>query len=151
PSSLRDSQRLKRAARLRLTRYRDPRRPPGKPVLLIHGLAQGSLIYSTDTIDVNMASAMSDAGYDVWLVDYRLSNMLPAPGPGDGGSVADLARYDLPAAIEHVFNASGGCRVRIFAHCVGATTVAMAILRGWVDPAQIKCLALNAIHPWTEF
>jgi cholesterol oxidase len=142
------------SVRLRLTRYRDPRRTPGAPVLLIHGLAQGSLIYSTDTVDRNMASAMSIAGYDVWLVDYRLSNMLPAPVPEDdqdGWSMDDIAQYDIPAAIEHVFQASGQRPVRIFAHCVGATTVAMAILKGWVNAAHIECLALNAIHPWTKF
>jgi cholesterol oxidase len=151
PSNRRGSRRVATSVRLRLTRYRDPGPGPGDPVLLIHGLAQGSLIYSTDTIDVNMASAMSQAGYDVWLVDYRLSNMLPAPVPEDGWSMDDVARYDIPATIEHVFHASGGRRVRIFAHCVGATTVAMAILKGWVDHAHIECLALNAIHPWTIF
>jgi cholesterol oxidase len=137
--------------RLRLTRYRDPGRAPGDPVLLIHGLAQGSLIYSTDTIDVNMASALSEAGYDVWLLDYRLSNMLPALVPEGGWSMDDIARYDIPAAIDHVYRISGGRPVRIFAHCVGATTVAMAILKHWVNPTYIACLALNAIHPWTIF
>jgi cholesterol oxidase len=148
PASDPDAAPDERTARLRLTRYR---RPDGEPVLLIHGLAQGSLIYSTDTLDTNMAAAMWAAGYDVWLVDYRLSNMLPEPVAPSGWTMDDIARHDIPAAIQHVFRASGERPVRVFAHCVGATTVAMAILRGWVEPGQIRCLALNAIHPWTMF
>ena len=139
--------------RLWLTRYRHAN-PGAKPVLLIHGLAQGSLIYSTDTVEPNMASAISAAGYDVWLLDYRLSNMLPDPVPPVGWSMDEIARYDIPAAVAHVYNACGDRPVRIFAHCVGATSVAMAILRGWLKVGGtpenlVECVAFNAIHPWT--
>jgi len=136
------------SVRLRLTRYRQP---DGKaePVLLIHGLAQGSLIYSTDTLDRNMAAAMWEAGYDVWLIDYRISNMLPEPVPDGDWTMDEIAQYDMPAAVGYVHTATGGRAVRIFAHCVGATSIAMSILAGWLDSKQIACVAFNAIHPWT--
>jgi cholesterol oxidase len=139
--------------RLWLTRYRHAD-PAAKPVLLIHGLAQGSLIYSTDTVDPNMAAAMAEAGHDVWLLDYRLSNMLPDPVPQGGWSMDEIARYDIPAAVAYVYSACGDQPVSIFAHCVGATSVAMAILKGWLrvpgtDRQRVACVAFNAIHPWT--
>ena len=141
------------AIRLWLTRYRQDG-AGAEPVLLIHGLAQGSLIYTTNSLDTNMAAAMWRAGYDVWLLDYRLSNMLPDRVPQGDWSMDEIARYDVPAAVRHVYTATGDQRVRIFAHCVGATSVAMAILKGWLrDPATgrpcVESVAFNAIHPWT--
>src|SRR5207244_13135353 len=81
--------------RLQLTRYPQVN-PAAQPVLLIHGLAQGSLIYSTDTLETNMAPAMWQAGFDVWLLDYRLSNMLPYLVPQGGWSMDEIAQYDIP-------------------------------------------------------
>jgi cholesterol oxidase len=132
---------------LRLTRYRHAKTRP-EPVLLIHGLAQGSLIYSTETLERNMAAAMSEAGFDVWLLDYRLSNMLRSPIRQGGWSMDEIAEYDIPAAVERVSSACGDQPVRIFAHCVGATSVAMALLEGRLK-GRVKCVAFNAIHPWT--
>ncbi|PYN91365.1 MAG: hypothetical protein DMD89_31120 [Candidatus Rokuibacteriota bacterium] len=139
--------------RLQLTRYPQVN-PAAQPVLLIHGLAQGSLIYSTDTLETNMAAAMWQAGFDVWLLDYRLSNMLPYLVPQGGWSMDEIAQYDIPMAVERVYRESGGRPVSIFAHCVGATSVAMAILKGWLTAGptendRVKCVAFNAIHPWT--
>lgn len=141
------------SVRLQLTRYRQEKRG-AEAVLLIHGLAQGSLIYSTDTLEPNMAAAMWKAGYDVWLLDYRISNMLPDPVPEGGWSMDEIGRYDIATAVEHVYTACGDRPVRIFAHCVGATSLAMAILKGWLkvagtDTNRVKCVAFNAIHPWT--
>jgi len=138
--------------RLQLTRYPQPNAAP--PVLLIHGLAQGSLIYSTDTLETNMAAAMWREGYDVWLLDYRLSNMLPHPVPQGRWSMDEIAQYDIPIAVERVYNRCAQQPVSIFAHCVGATSVAMAILKGWLqakgaDDDRVRCVAFNAIHPWT--
>lgn len=132
-----------------LTRYRS-RRVGAHPVLLIHGLAQGSLIYATDTMEKNMATAMWEAGYDVWLLDYRLSNALIRSIPDGGWSMEEIARYDIPAAIEHVHVAAGRRPLRVFAHCVGATVIAMAVLRGWVPAGRLERVAFNAIHPWID-
>lgn len=135
--------------RLLLTRYRArPSSGPVKPVLLLHGLAQGSLIYSTETLDENMAAAMWQAGYDVWLLDHRLSNLLPEPAPLGGWSIEEIARYDVPIAVERIRADCGGASIRVFAHCVGATAVAMGVLKGWLDSERLECVAFNAIHPW---
>ncbi|MBU6955111.1 alpha/beta fold hydrolase [Hahella sp. HN01] len=134
-----------------LTRYPQTNtQRPGQPVLLIHGLAQGSLIYCSEAIPENMAVYLWRAGFDVWLLDYRLSNALPTPAPLQGWSIEEIARYDIPAAVRHIHRVNPG-KINLFAHCVGATATTMAILKGWLDdPADsfIGRVAFNAIHPW---
>ena len=137
---------------LRLHRYGSADKKP--PVLLIHGLAQGSLIYAHAAQHGadrrHLASYLREQGYDVWLIDYRLSNLF---GPGvvqyDGWSMDEIAEYDIPAAIEAIHEYYGGReRLHVFAHCVGAVGIAAAILSGRVTSTQVASVALNAIHPW---
>lgn len=120
----------------------------GTPVLLIHGLAQGSLIYSTQGIR-NMATSFWEEGHDVWLLDYRLSNRIIDRVPQGDWSFEEIAQCDIPAAVEYVFQATEQ-PVSIFAHCVGATVVTMGVLEGWLDNTWISRIAFNAIHPWIE-
>jgi cholesterol oxidase len=118
------------------------------PVLLLHGLAQGSLIFAHSRFDTSMAQYLIERGYDVWLLDYRLSPHLGKLAPGVW-SIDDIARFDIPAALNAVFESySPGKRVHVFAHCVGAAAMSMAILRKFVEPRRIASFALNAIHPW---
>lgn len=120
------------------------------PVLLLHGLAQGSLIFAHERFKTSMAQFLIERGYDVWLLDYRLSPQLDKGElPGGTWSIDDIARYDIPEAIKKVLESyPTGSSLHIFAHCVGAAATSMAILRGWVKPQQIASFALNAIHPW---
>lgn len=117
------------------------------PVLLVHGLAQGSQIYWTDTIETNLAQYFYKQGYDVWLVDYRLSNHV-LPGIADQDwSIDEIAEFDIPMATRYVMDATGK-NLTVFAHCVGACSFAMAVLKGRIDTGRIKRVAINAIHPW---
>jgi cholesterol oxidase len=120
------------------------------PVLLLHGLAQGSLIFAHERFKKSMTQFLVESGYDVWLLDYRLSPQLhEGELPGGTWSIDDIARFDIPEAIGTVLDSyAKGTRVHVFAHCVGAAATSMAILRGWVSSLQIASFALNAIHPW---
>jgi cholesterol oxidase len=136
---------------LRLTRYaQPPGREPKRVVLLVHGLAQGSLIYAHPSQPTNLAGYFHSLGDDVWLVDYRLSNQFSAAQvPFDGWTIDDIAEFDIPAAVNHVLDRyPSGTRVHVFAHCVGAVATSMAILGGRLGRDQLASLALNAIHPW---
>ncbi|MCB1647655.1 MAG: alkaline phosphatase D family protein, partial [Pseudomonadales bacterium] len=66
----------------------------------------------------------------------------------DGWSIDEIGQFDLPPLVQKVFAASGQQPVNIFAHCVGASALQMAILKGWIPSAQIGRVAFNAIHPW---
>tara|TARA_R110002072_G_scaffold213_9_gene1528 strand:- start:11673 stop:17153 length:5481 start_codon:yes stop_codon:yes gene_type:complete len=131
---------------LRLTRYR---RDGAKPLLMLHGLAQGSQIYWMKGIS-NLAAYCYDAGFDVWLLDYRLSNLvLPTLSAEDRKwSIDEIARFDIPAAVRKVCEFSGHDKIFVFGHCVGACALAMAALRDNDIGARIEAAVTNAIHPW---
>lgn len=131
---------------LRLLHYAQP--DGGDPVVLLHGLAQGSRIFTTE-LDENMASALWRAGFDVWLVDYRLSNLVLPSLPDNDWDMDDIAACDIPAALGFVHAHYGGQRpLRVFAHCVGATTLSMALLANRLSGFNVSHVAMNAIHPW---
>lgn len=131
---------------LRLLHYAQPE--GGDPVVLLHGLAQGSRIFTT-ALDENMASAMWRAGFDVWLVDYRLSNLVLPALPDHDWDMDDIAEHDIPAALGFVHAHYRGQRpLRVFAHCVGATTLTMGLLANRLSTLNVSHVAMNAIHPW---
>ncbi|UXY16357.1 GMC oxidoreductase [Chitiniphilus purpureus] len=110
---------------LRLTRYRGGDKGP---VLLSHGLGVASTLFSLDTIDTNLLEYLYEAGYDVWLLDYRASILLPACRSQFTGD--HIARYDYPAAVDKVRALTGRDRIDIVAHCFGASTLFMALANG---------------------
>jgi cholesterol oxidase len=137
-----------------LHRYRTDDRSDAsrrEPVLLIHGLAQGSLIFAHPAMEVSMADYLAEKGYDIWLLDYRLSNQLSAQDvPNTGWSMDEIGAFDVPMAVDALLeNYPPETRVHVFAHCVGAVATTMAILRGDLTRDKLASLALNAIHPWT--
>lgn len=132
---------------LQLHRYCDPKRP-GPVVLLLHGLAQGSLIFAHRKLKTSMVRYLVDRGHDVWLLDYRLSPQRGALPPGHW-SIDEIGEFDIPGAVGDILTRyPDGTRLHVFAHCVGAAAIAMAILRGYVRREQIASVALNAVHPW---
>lgn len=139
--------------KLWLTHYSQP---GGKPLLLLHGLAQGSQIFWTGQ-EQSLATYFLAQGYDVWLLDYRLSNLvLPelfrdqefaAPEDRDW-CMDEIARFDIPMAIDAVCEKTKSDKIRVLAHCVGACTLAMAALHRPGLGDKIEAAIGNAIHPW---
>ena len=127
---------------LRLTRYRGG----GKgPVMLVHGLGVSSRIFSTDLIDTNLVEYLCANGFDVWLLDYRASIELPtshAPSNGD-----QVARFDIPAAVDKIRAETQSQSVQVIAHCYGGTTFTMAMLAGLhgVRSAVISQVAAHVV------
>ena len=108
-----------------LTRYRGGAKGP---VILSHGLASSSAVFSIDTIDTNLLEYLVGAGYDVWLLDDRGSGQLPTAGAAF--TADDIARKDWPAAVAAVRAATSAASVQVVAHDLGAITLAMAMLSG---------------------
>lgn len=123
----------------------------GQHLLMVHGLAHGGTVFTTDTTDGNnMAAAFVDEGYTVWVLDHRLSNRLPYHG--NNHCMDDVAAIDIPAAVRHVYTQAGQ-PIAVFAHCVGGGAFAMAALQGLLnDPNTGKCMVskaiIHAVHPW---
>lgn len=129
---------------LRLTRHRGGAKGP---VMLVHGLGVGSTIFSTDTIETNLLEYLYAHGYDVWLLDFRVSILLDA---SRGQSTADqVAKYDFAAAIERIRQVTGAPDVQCVVHCYGATTFFMAMLAGLQGVRSIVCsqIATDIVVP----
>ncbi len=110
---------------LRLTRYQGGKKGP---VILSHGLGVSSLIFSIDTIRTNLLEYLVANEYDVWLLDYRCSILLPASELQFDGDV--MATKDYPAAVNKVREVTGAESVQMMVHCFGSTVFFMAMLAG---------------------
>ena len=60
---------------LQLLRYRGGDRGP---VVLVHGMGACSGLFTTDTIETNLTEYLFEQGFDVWLLDWRGSILIPA-------------------------------------------------------------------------
>ena len=113
---------------VRLTRYANPGRPP---VALIHGYSASGNTFTHEAIPEPLARYLWNQGRDVWVLDLRTSAGMPtALQPWH---FEDAAFADLPLAIQHIADRTGK-PVRVFAHCIGAVMLAMALL---VDPGEL--------------
>ncbi|MGH9377626.1 MAG: alpha/beta hydrolase [Terriglobia bacterium] len=119
---------------LRLTRYQGGSKGP---VILSHGLGVSSLIFAIDTIDTNLLEYLFAGGYDVWLLDFRVSIALPASELQSSGD--DVATKDYPAAVQKVREVTGASSVQFVAHCWGSTTFTMAMLAGLEGVRSAVC------------
>ncbi|MES2950536.1 MAG: GMC oxidoreductase [Pseudomonadota bacterium] len=129
---------------LRLTRYQGGNKGP---VMLVHGAGVGSNIFSTDTISTNLLEYLYNNGYDVWLLDFRVSILLEASSQQSDGD--QIARYDFPAAIQQIQQATGANDVQCVVHCYGATTFFMSLLAGLQGVRSVVCsqIATDLVVP----
>ena len=110
---------------IRLTRYNGGEKGP---LLMLHGFSGNRTTFNIDTIDTNAAEYFYENGYDVWILDYRLSSMVDA---SQGQHTLDeIAYYDLPAAVEKIKGITNVNEIDVLAHCVGSITLFMALMNG---------------------
>lgn len=119
---------------LRLIRYRGGSKGP---VMLVHGLGVASTIFSTDMIGTNLLEYLYAHDYDVWLLDFRVSILLPAAKTQCNGD--QIANYDYPAAIAKIRSITGADSVQAMVHCYGSTTFFMSMLAGLQHVRSIAC------------
>lgn len=135
-------------------------------ILLVHGLAHSSRVFWTDTIACNYLQYFLARNYDVWILDHRASaNYIRTIDPTHTWD--DIARSDIPWAVTNVFGqvnrlAIPGTErgVHVFAHCIGAGAVSMAVLGGHLDyeyrdrdgtfttRSMLASLVPHAVTPW---
>eukprot|EP01064_Diplonema_japonicum_P003792 TRINITY_DN1248_c0_g3_i1.p1 TRINITY_DN1248_c0_g3~~TRINITY_DN1248_c0_g3_i1.p1 ORF type:complete len:1153 (+),score=332.37 TRINITY_DN1248_c0_g3_i1:63-3521(+) len=123
---------------LRLTRYQGGTKGP---VMLVHGLGVSSKIFSTDLIDVNMLEYLYKNDFDVWLLDFRVSILLPASDKQSNGD--QVAQYDYPAAVKKIKHVTGADSIQAVVHCWGSTTFFMSMLAGLQGIRSIVCSQIS--------
>jgi len=129
---------------LRLVRYEGGRRGP---VLLAAGFGMPSTSFLVDTVETNLAEHLVDAGYDVWLFDYRASTDLPSAT--SAFTLDDIARHDWPEAVAEVRRVTGAGSVQALGHCVGSASLMMALADGLDDVRSAVCMQFT-LHPVTS-
>ncbi len=97
-----------------------------KPLLMIHGYSASGTTFAHPAIGTSMAQFFVEQCRDVWIVDLRTSAGMPsATLPWH---FEEVALADIPVAVAHILRVTGADKVDIFAHCIGATMLSMAIL-----------------------
>jgi cholesterol oxidase len=129
---------------LRLTRYEGGRRGP---VMLAAGFGMSSTSFLLDTVETNLAEHLVDAGYDVWLFDYRAS--IDLPSAKTAFTLDDIATADWPTAVAEVRRVTGAASVQAVGHCVGSVSLMMALAAGLTDVRSAVCMQFT-LHPTTS-
>jgi cholesterol oxidase len=130
--------------KLRLTRYFDPDRKPSRPLLLIHGSGVSSRIFSTDLIATNPVEFLCASGYDVWLVDLRVSIEMPSVLVPT--NVDKVAREDIPAAVATIRKLTGAPDIQVLAHCMGGLALSMSLMAG-LEGVRSAVISQVSAHP----
>jgi cholesterol oxidase len=131
-------------ARLKLTRFRGGDRGP---VLLAPGFGMAASSYLGRTTPTNLTEFLVEAGYDVWLFDYRASIELPSARTEF--SIDDVATVDWPEAVAEVRARTGAPSVAAFGHCVGSSSLLMALGAGLEGVHAAVCSQFS-LHPHTS-
>ncbi|MEX2583447.1 MAG: alpha/beta fold hydrolase [Gemmatimonadota bacterium] len=120
-------------------------RPTGDPVILAPGFASSTFCYvaTSPYSKRNFTEYLVEQGYDVWLLDYRSSEL--SPGSGTQFTLDEIARYDFPAAVRKVYEESGGQKVRVLGHCMASAALLMALLRGWLDSRMVRSAVCSQV------
>lgn len=112
--------------RVRLARY--ARHSSARnPVLMLHGYSAGGTTFAHRSVNPNFAHYFwREKQRDVWVADLRTSSGMPETATLPW-SFEQVAYRDVPAAVAHIFAATGR-KVDIIAHCMGAAVLGMALL-----------------------
>jgi pimeloyl-ACP methyl ester carboxylesterase len=125
-----------------LINVRGAGKPEKGPVLLVHGAGVRANIFRAPS-GGTLVDALVDAGYDVWLENWRASiDFEPNEWTLDQAAV-----HDHPAAVETVVRETGAEEVKAIIHCQGSTSFMMSAVAGLVP--QVTTVITNAVtlHP----
>jgi hypothetical protein len=122
---------------------RDPDRPGRVPVLLIHGTGVRANLFYGAPGRASIVPFLLDAGFDVWLENWRASIDLP-PQPY---TLDEAARYDHPAAIARVLELTDADTLRVLCHCQGSTSFVITYLAGLAEPVDRVVSSAVSLHP----
>ena len=125
-----------------LIHVRGTSKPEKGPVLLVHGAGVRANIFRAPS-GGTIVDALVDAGYDVWLENWRASiDFEPNEWTLDQAAV-----HDHPAAVDTLVRETGAEEVKAIIHCQGSTSFMMSAVAGLVP--KVKTILTNAVtlHP----
>ena len=121
-----------------VTQVRGRRSPDKGPVLLVHGAGVRANIFRAP-VKVTVVDLLLDAGYDVWMENWRASIDLPPCR----WTIDQAALYDHPAAVETVIRETGATTLKAIVHCQGSTSFCLSAALGLMP--QVTTIVSNAV------
>ena len=112
------------------------------PVIVVHGAGVRANLFRPPT-EETFVDALLDAGYDVWLLNWRASIDLK---PNEW-TLADAAMFDHPAAVKTVLERTGAKTAKAVIHCQGSTSFMMSIVSGQLPEITTVVSNAVALHP----
>lgn len=129
--------------------------PDARPVLLVHGYGASGSTFTHPAIGSadgrgSLASALLEAGRDVWVLDLRTSIGLSG-SRAQAWMFDETAHADIPEAIAEVLRRTGPGgegKVDVVAHCIGAAMFSVAVLGSATGlHERIGCAVLSQVAP----
>lgn len=118
-------------------------RPPVRgPLLLVHGAGVRADIFMPP-VPVTIVDVLLDAGYDVWLENWRASIDLPP----NRWTLDQAALHDHPAAVRAVMAHTGAREMKAIVHCQGSTSFMMSAAAGLVPAVTTIVSNAVSLHP----
>ena len=135
-----------------------------KAVLMLHAFGQSALSFADTSIRRNGATVLYEAGYDVWLLEYRTSTALDGETKAWAddsyvepcrrtATMDEVAEHDIPAAVKFIRktladeNGVKSVQIFAFAQCVGSASLAMSALSGWLKDS-LAGMVLSQFMPY---
>lgn len=112
----------------------------GAPVILLHGSFSNRRFWYSPR-GIGLGAYLARAGFDVWIAEMRGHGLSPRNQTYKHNTVADYARYDLPAIAAFVREQSAQIPNWI-GHSLGGITLAAALGGGYLDEHSAASTAL---------
>lgn len=116
------------------------------PVLLVHGAGVRANIFRAP-VETSIVDVLIDAGYEVWLENWRASIDVPA----NEWTLDQAALFDHPQAVKKVIAESGAKKIKAIIHCQGSTSFTMAAVAGLLPEVETiisNAVSLHPVVPW---
>jgi pimeloyl-ACP methyl ester carboxylesterase len=138
----------------RRLRPKDGTDPKG-PVMMVHGAGMRWELFRAPIDpdeDVTLPVKLSEAGYDVWLLNWRASMDVPA----NQWTLDDAAVIDYPEAVtvmqsvlrrERRSSNGGNQKIKAIVHCQGSMAFMMSICAGKLGDVSLVIANSVGLHP----
>lgn len=125
-----------------VTHVHGPHKPTKGPVMLVHGVGVRNEIWRPPN-PYTLVDALHDAGYDVWMENWRASMDVP----NNTWTLDQAAVLDHPLAVRTVLEQTGADSLQAITHCQGSTSFMMSACAGLIPEVRTVVASAVSLHP----